>query len=93
MVRADFGKGACLCREVAVNGKSQLRYCIRGVVIMHNAISQEHKLFSYIFSYLFLLFMTGCAIVMPQPKGSDLTEVKELFAAPPTEYSSAPLWV
>ncbi len=93
MVREDFGKGARLCRQVAVNGRSQLQYCIRGVVIMHNAILQKLKWFSYVFSYLFLLLMTGCAAVIPQPKGSDLTEARELFAAPTTEYSSAPLWV
>ncbi len=60
---------------------------------MHNAISKKHKLFSCILSGLFLLLANGCTIAIPQAKDSDLTEVRKLFAEPPTEYSSAPLWV
>jgi len=60
---------------------------------MHNAISQKYKLFSCILSGFFLLLAGGCTSAIPQAKGSDLTEVRKLFAEPPTEYSSAPLWV
>ncbi len=60
---------------------------------MHNAISQKYKLFSCIFSGFLLLLANGCTSAIPQAKDSDLTEVRKLFAEPPTEYSSAPLWV
>lgn len=55
--------------------------------IMHTAISKKHMLFSCIFSVLFLL------IAIAQAKDTDMTEARKLFAAPTTEYFSAPLWV
>ena len=61
--------------------------------MMHNAISIIHKLFYCIFSVFFLLLANGCMSAIPETKNLDLTEVKDLFASPSTEYSSAPLWV
>jgi hypothetical protein len=60
---------------------------------MHNTISQKHKWFSCIFSSFFLLLFNSCTNTIGQAKYPDSTEVRKLFAAPPTEYSSAPLWV
>jgi len=60
---------------------------------MHNTISQKHKWFSCIFSGFFLLLASSCTNTIGQAKDPDSTEVRKLFAAPPTEYSSAPLWV
>ncbi|MBN2375709.1 MAG: hypothetical protein JXD22_04870 [Sedimentisphaerales bacterium] len=60
---------------------------------MHNALSKKHKLFSCVFSIFLLLLAYSCTIAVAQAKDSDSTEVRKLFAAPPTEYSSGPLWV
>ena len=60
---------------------------------MHNAISKKKKLFSCIFCGFSLLIANSCMIAIAHAKDSDLAEVTKLFAAPPTEYSSAPLWV
>ncbi|HET6446924.1 MAG TPA: hypothetical protein VFI27_20350 [candidate division Zixibacteria bacterium] len=58
---------------------------------MHNDIAGKCKLFIYICSGIFLLLADSLAIV--HAKASDSTEARKLFAAPTTEYSSAPLWV
>ena len=60
---------------------------------MHNAISQKYKLFSCVFSGFFLLFANGCTSAIPPAKDSGVAEVRKMFETPPTEYSSAPLWV
>ncbi|MCD6395660.1 MAG: hypothetical protein J7M40_19420 [Planctomycetes bacterium] len=60
---------------------------------MHNFRSQKGTWFLWISSCFCLVFAGGCASTIGQAKESDLTEVRRLFAAPTTEYSSAPLWV
>ena len=60
---------------------------------MHNAISQKYKLFSCVFSGLFLLFASGCTSAIQQAKDSGVADVRKLFETPPAEYSSSPLWV
>lgn len=60
---------------------------------MFNTLSQKATWFSYVCSGFLLLFVSGISCATPQAKDSDIAEVRKLFNTPPTEYSSAPLWV
>ncbi len=45
------------------------------------------------FGYCLMLILTGCTGIAEQGEGVDSTDVRTLFAQPPRQYSSAPLWV
>jgi len=68
-------------------------YHLRGVAIMFKAISQKDKLLVCVIGGIFLLLANCNTDSTPQAKVSKVTEVRRLFELPPTEYSSAPLWV
>jgi hypothetical protein len=68
-------------------------YHLRGVAIMFNVMSPNNRLLVCIIGGSFLL-LTNCSTdSIPQAKVSKVTAVRKLFETPPTEYSSAPLWV
>jgi hypothetical protein len=67
------------------------KYQLKEAIIMHNTILRTYPWFLCIFSCLILTLVNGCAKTTIREKSSN--GVRELFASPPTEYSSAPLWV
>lgn len=60
---------------------------------MVNTESERFRLLSFFLIGLIVLFVSGCTNETSQATDSEAADVRKLFAAPPTEYSSAPLWV
>ena len=51
------------------------------------------KMFAWFLGSFSLLALTGCTAITGQSETVGSTKVRRLFAAPPRQYSSAPLWV
>jgi len=60
---------------------------------MHDTTSKKYRLYLFIFSVFFLPAAGGFGRAVAQAKYPDSNEARKLFTRPPTEYSSAPLWV
>ncbi|MBM4102511.1 MAG: hypothetical protein FJ263_00465 [Planctomycetes bacterium] len=62
-------------------------------IMMYHAEIRKYMLFFCVFGCFYLTLVNARQIVIKKENDVSVNAARKLFAAPPTEYSSAPLWV
>jgi len=63
------------------------------VLMIRHSIPTKLKVLNWFLGGCSMLLLIGCTDMREQSEAVDSTEVRRLFAQPPRQYSSAPLWV